>query len=316
MFEPHGGDVTRYIIRRLLVSIPLLVFVTIVVFLLMSASPGDPAVLMLGQEATPENVARLHAQLGLDRSLFEQYVIFLMGVARGDLGQSFFTRLPVAGELARAWPATLELSLAAMTIALVVGIPVGILSAVGRGKWFDQIVRVVVLISVSMPIFWLGLLLIYLFAVELRWLPSTGRGTPAQLVLPAISLSTFTLATIVRLTRSSMIESLAEDYMRTARAKGLAERVVVVRHGLKNALIPVVTIVGLQFGQLLAGAALTETVFNWPGLGRLLVTAVFSRDLPMIRGAILLIATIFILSNLLIDVLYTALDPRIRIAHS
>lgn len=301
-----------YIVRRLLISIPLLAFVSIVVFLLLAATPGDPAALMLGQEATPENVRRLRAELGLDRSLVEQYVIFIRNLATGDLGRSFYTHLSVGGELARAWPATLELSLAAMAIALLIGIPIGVVSAVRRGGYFDQIVRVLVLVSVSMPIYWLGLLLVYLFAVELRWLPSTGRGSPQQLVLPAISLATFTVAAIVRLTRSSMMEALAEDYIRTARAKGLRERIVVVRHGLKNALIPVVTIVGLQFGQLLAGAALTETVFNWPGLGRLLVTAVFSRDFPMIRGAILLIAALFIVSNLIIDLLYAALDPRIR----
>jgi peptide/nickel transport system permease protein/oligopeptide transport system permease protein len=199
-----------------------------------------------------------------------------------------------------------------MLIALMLGLPLGVITAVRRGGWLDQITRIVVLIAVSMPIFWSGLLLIYYFAVQLRWLPTSGAGTPAHLVLPAVSLSTFSLAVIVRLTRSSMIDVLGEDYVRTARAKGLRERVVVVRHALKNALIPVVTIAGLQFGQLLAGAALTETVFNWPGLGRLVVTAVFARDYPMIRGAILLIAVTFILVNLAVDLIYVFLDPRIR----
>jgi peptide/nickel transport system permease protein/oligopeptide transport system permease protein len=198
-----------------------------------------------------------------------------------------------------------------MGLALAVGLPLGVLTAVNRGGVLDQATRIVVLLAVSMPIFWSGLLFIRFFAVDLAWLPTSGRGTIAHLVLPAVSLSTFSLAVIIRLTRSSMLEVMREDYVRTARAKGLRDRVVVVRHGLKNALIPVVTVVGLQFGQLLAGAALTETVFNWPGLGRLVVSAVFSRDYAMIRAAILLIAVTFIIVNLIVDVIYAFLDPRI-----
>jgi peptide/nickel transport system permease protein/oligopeptide transport system permease protein len=301
-----------YILRRLLVSIPLLIVVTVAVFLLMQFTPGDPAVLMLGQDATPQAIEALHIEFGLDRPLPEQYLIFLAGLLHGDLGRSFVTHLPVAGEIARTWPATLQLAVAAMAIALVLGLPLGVFTAVKRGGFFDQVTRVIVLVSVSMPIFWSGLLLIYLFAVQLHWLPTSGAGTLAHLVLPSVSLSTFSLAVIVRLTRSSMIDVLGEDYVRTARAKGLRDLVVVVRHGLKNALIPVVTIAGLQFGQLLAGAVLTETVFNWPGLGRLTVTAVFARDYPTIRGAILVIAVTFILVNLLVDLLYVFLDPRLR----
>jgi peptide/nickel transport system permease protein/oligopeptide transport system permease protein len=301
-----------YILRRLLVSIPLLIVVTVAVFLLMQFTPGDPAVLMLGQDATPQAIEALHIEFGLDRPLPEQYLIFLAGLLHGDLGRSFVTHLPVAGEIARTWPATLQLAVAAMAIALVLGLPLGVFTAVKRGGFFDQVTRVIVLVSVSMPIFWSGLLLIYLFAVQLHWLPTSGAGTLAHLVLPSVSLSTFSLAVIVRLTRSSMIDVLGEDYVRTARAKGLRDLVVVVRHGLKNALIPVVTIAGLQFGQLLAGAVLTETVFNWPGLGRLTVTAVFARDYPTIRGAILVIAVTFILVNLLVDLIYVFLDPRLR----
>jgi peptide/nickel transport system permease protein/oligopeptide transport system permease protein len=301
-----------YVLRRLVIAIPLLLVVTVAVFLLMELTPGDPAVLMLGQDATPQSIEALRIQFGLDRPLPEQYVRFLVNLIQGDLGRSFVTHLPVSAELARTWPATLQLAVAAMAIALVVGLPLGVITAVKRGGWIDQITRVVVLISVSMPIFWSGLLLIYLFAVQLRWLPTSGAGSLANLVLPSISLSTFSLAVIVRLTRSSMIDVLGEDYVRTARAKGLRDLVVIVRHGLKNALIPVVTIAGLQFGQLLAGAVLTETVFNWPGLGRLTVTAVFARDYPMIRGAILVIAATFILVNLLVDLVYAFLDPRIR----
>jgi peptide/nickel transport system permease protein len=307
-----------YILRRVLVAIPLLLVVSVVVFLLMQLTPGDPAVLMLGQDATPDAIAQLRHQFGLDLPLPQQYLLFLGNLLRGDLGRSFGTHLSVAGELARTWPATFELAVAAMVIALVVGLPVGVVTAVGRGGVFDQVTRVVVLVSVSMPIFWSGLLLIYYFSVGLGWLPTSGRGNGtleselAHLVLPAASLATFSLAVIVRLTRSSMLDVLGEDYMRTARSKGLRTRTVIVRHGLKNALIPVVTVAGLQFGQLLAGAALTETVFNWPGVGRLVVTAVFSRDYPTIRGAVLLIAATFIIVNLVVDLTYAFLDPRIR----
>ena len=301
-----------YVLRRLVIAIPLLLVVTVAVFLIMELTPGDPAVLMLGQDATPQSIEALRIQFGLDRPLPEQYLRFLLNLIQGDLGRSFVTHLPVSGELARTWPATLQLAVAAMAIALVVGLPLGVVTAVKRGGWIDQITRVIVLISVSMPIFWSGLLLIYLFAVQLRWLPTSGAGSLANLVLPSISLSTFSLAVIVRLTRSSMIDVMGEDYVRTARAKGLRDLVVIVRHGLKNALIPVVTIAGLQFGQLLAGAVLTETVFNWPGLGRLTVTAVFARDYPMIRGAILVVAATFILVNLFVDLVYAFLDPRIR----
>lgn len=307
-------------LRRLLVSIPLLLFVSIVVFLLMELTPGDPAVLMLGQDATPGSIAELRKQFGLDLPLPQQYLLFLGNLLHGDLGRSFVTHLSVGGELARTWPATFELSVAAMLIALIVGLPLGIVTAVRRGGVFDQITRVTVLMTVSMPIFWSGLLLIYYFSVQLGWLPTSGRGDGTvssellHLVLPAVSLSTFSLAVIVRLMRSSMLDVLGEDYMRTARSKGLRTSTVIVRHGMKNALIPVVTVAGLQFGQLLAGAALTETVFNWPGVGRLVVTAVFSRDYPMIRGAILLIAATFIFVNLLVDLVYAFLDPRIRYA--
>ncbi|MEA2661620.1 MAG: peptide/nickel transport system permease protein [Chloroflexota bacterium] len=303
-----------FVVRRLLISIPLLVVVSVVVFLLMSLTPGDPAALMLGPDATQESIAALRTQMGLDRPLAEQYVLFLVNLAQGDLGRSFVTHLPVGGELLRAWPATFQIAVVAMIIALAIGLPLGAITAIRRGSWVDQVTRIAVLVGISMPIFWSGLLLIYFFAVQLGWLPTSGTGTPAHLILPAVSLSTFSIAVVLRLTRSSMIEVLQEDYVRTARSKGLREWVVVVRHALMNALIPVVTIVGLQFGQLLSGAAITETVFNWPGMGRLVVTAVFARDYPMIRGAILLIAATFIIVNLIVDVLYAVLDPRIRYA--
>jgi peptide/nickel transport system permease protein/oligopeptide transport system permease protein len=301
-----------YALRRTLVAIPLLLVVSLVVFLLMQLTPGDPARLMLGQDATPDGIRQLREQFGLDLPLPQQYALFLSNLFRGDLGRSYQTHLSVGAMLWQAWPNTLVLAIAAILIALVIGMPAGVITAVRRGSVLDHGTRLFLLLAVSMPVFWLGPLLIYFFSLHLGWFPTSGTGTPQHLVLPAVSLATFSLAVIIRLTRSSMIETLHQDYVRTARAKGLPQTLVVARHALGNSLIPVLTIAGLQFGQLLAGAALTETVFDWPGLGRLVVTAVFNRDYPTIRGAILLIAATFILVNLIVDLTYAALDPRIR----
>jgi ABC-type dipeptide/oligopeptide/nickel transport system permease component len=312
LLRERADDVLTFIARRVLISIPLLIAVSFLAFLLMQLTPGDPARLMLGQDATPELIAQLTERLGLDRSLPEQYLRFLGNLFQGDLGRSFSTNLPVADELARTWPATLQLAVGAIILALVVGIPLGILSAVLEGSWFDYLTKVLVLASFSMPIYWLGLLFIYLFAVQLAWLPTSGSGTPLHLVLPTVSLAIWSMAAVVRMTRASMLEVLTEDYIRTARAKGLRESALLVRHALRPALNPVVTLAGLQFGQLMAGAVLTETVFSWPGVGRLMVVAVFARDYPMIRGIVLLVAATFILVNLIVDILYAVLDPRIR----
>lgn len=301
-----------YIIRRIVATVPLLVIVTIVTFSLLKLTPGDPAAMMLGQEATPEAVAQLRKELGLDRPLLQQYISFLGAIFRGDLGRSFNTHRPVSEELARAFPATVQLAIAALMLSIGIGIPVGILTAVFHNSKIDYLTRILLLLMISLPTFWLGMILMYIFSVRLGILPAFGTGGFRHLVLPAITLSTFSLAAIVRMTRSSLLEVLSSDYIRTARSKGLSEWSVVVRHGLRNAMIPVITVMGLQFGTLLTGAALTETVFAWPGVGRMLVTAVFARDYPVIQAGVVLIAIIFILVNLFVDILYTVLDPRIR----
>jgi ABC-type dipeptide/oligopeptide/nickel transport system permease component len=301
-----------YVTRRLLIALPLLFAVSVLTFVLMQLTPGDPATLILGQDATPELVAQLRAELGLDRSLPEQYLRFVTDALSGDLGRSYSNNVPVADELARAWPATMQLAVGAIVLALAVGLPLGILSAVAQGTWFDYATKIVVLASFSMPIYWLGLMFIYLFAVQLAWLPTSGSGTPQHFVLPVVSLAIWSLAAVVRMTRASMLEVLTEDYIRTARAKGLPELALLIRHALRPALNPVVTLAGLQFGQLMAGAVLTETVFNWPGVGRMMVVAVFARDYPTIRAIVLIVAATFILVNLVVDILYARLDPRIR----
>lgn len=302
----------RYVGLRLLSAVPLLLVVSLIVFVLLSLAPGDPAVLMLGADATPEKVQETRQALGLNDPLYIQYFNFLKSTVRGDFGNSFQTGRPVLEDVARTFPVTAELSLVAIAISSVVGVAVGVLSAVNQYSLLDNIIRVVVLAGVSMPIFWLGLMLIVVFSVYLGLLPSSGWGAFRYMVLPAVSLATFPLAMITRLTRSSMLEVIRQDYIRTARSKGLSVGLVILRHGLRNALIPVVTVIGLQFGVLLAGAVLTETVFAIPGIGRLTVTAVFARDYPVIRACILLTAAIFVLVNLLVDLSYTYLDPRIR----
>ncbi len=329
-----------YIIRRFLTIIPVLLGVSVLVFSFIRVIPGDPATAMLGERATLENVARVRHQLGLDKPLYEQYLIYVSGVLHGDLGTSVLRQEPVARELVHRFPATIELSLAAILFALLVGIPSGILSATRRGSLIDSVSMLVALIGVSMPIFWLGLMLSFVFAVILHWLPTSGRLTATMeyhpitnlvildsilrgngsllvdalrhLALPAVALGTIPMAIIARMTRSAMLETLGQDYIRTALAKGLHERVIILRHALRNALLPIITVVGLQVGILLSGAILTETIFAWPGIGRWTVEAIYVRDYPIVQGATLFIASIFVLVNLTVDVLYAFVDPRIR----
>ncbi|MBI4675034.1 MAG: ABC transporter permease [Chloroflexi bacterium] len=331
----------HYLLKRSLTLILVLLGVSLLVFGFVRLIPGDPAVVMLGERATPENIERIRAQLGLDKPVYEQYLIFISNALRGDLGTSVLRQEPVTREIIRRFPATIELAFGAMIIATLLGIPLGILSAVKRNSWFDASSMVVALTGVSMPVFWLGLMLIFLFAVTLRWLPSGARldantqfqpitnsvlldsllqGNPAlffqgvrHLILPALALGTIPMAIIARMTRSSMLEVLNQDYVRTARAKGLHERGVILRHALRNALLPVITVVGLQVGILLSGAILTETVFSWPGIGRWLVDAIYARDYPIVQGVTLTIAIIFVVINLFVDVLYTLVDPRVRL---
>lgn len=303
---------STYLLKRFLLAIPVLLGVSLVVFAMIRLIPGDPAQVMAGQAATQEVVTEIRRSLGLDRPIVVQYAIFVRNAIRGDLGRSLFNGAPVVDELVQRFPRTVRLALASMLVAALIGIPVGIVSATRHLSWTDSLVMVLALAGVSMPVFWLGLNLILIFAVRLQWLPAIGHETWRHLILPSVTLGAASAAIIARMTRSSMLEVLRQDYVRTARAKGVAEPSVVRRHALRNALIPVVTIVGLQLGTLLSGAVLTESVFAWPGVGRLLVDAVLARDYPVIQGAVLLIATMFVALNVLVDIVYAMLDPRIR----
>jgi peptide/nickel transport system permease protein len=304
--------VIRYVVAKLVLTIPLLLGVTFLLFVIGQLTPGDPVLIMLGERAMPEETAQLRTALGLDLPWYLQYVQFVGNLLQGDLGISYRSKLPVSQEVFSRLPATAELASAALVFAVVLGLSMGIISAVKRNTIIDRVAILVAMLGSSMPVFWSGLLLIVLFAVNLGWLPASGRGTPFHLIMPAIALGAGGAALIARITRSSMLESLSQDYVRTARAKGLNENVVVLRHALKNALIPVVTVVGLQIGGLLGGAVLTETVFSWPGIGLLTVQAIGQRDFPVLRASVLLIATIFTLINLALDVLFVQLDPRIK----
>ncbi|TBH20612.1 nickel ABC transporter permease [Thermus thermamylovorans] len=301
-----------YAIRRLLIAIPTLFGVVLLVFLMVRLAPGDPAVLLAGEFATPETLEAIRARYGLDRPLPEQFLLYLGALLRGDLGESARSRRPVLEELKTYFPNTLELAVAAILVALLTGIPLGILAALRPGSGLDLGVMTLALLGVSMPVFWFGLLAILIFSVNLGWFPVAGKGTLAHLVLPAVTLGVNATALLARMTRGTLLEVLSQDYIRTARAKGLRERVVVFKHALRNAMIPVVTVAGLEFGTLLAGAVITETIFAWPGLGQLLVGSILARDYPVVQGAVLLVALSFILVNLLVDLLYAGIDPRVR----
>jgi ABC-type dipeptide/oligopeptide/nickel transport system permease component len=302
-----------FVARRLLLAVPVLLGVVFVVMLTVELIPGDVVALMLGEHATPEAVARLRDHLGLDKPMLVRYAAYVGRVAHGDLGRSIQQNRPVVDELAGAWPATLELTVAALALAAVAGVAAGVISAVWPNSVFDAIARIGSLFGLSMPVFWTGLVLIVVFALWLPWLPVGGMGSPSHLVLPAVTLALPSVAMVARMTRSSVLEVLREDYVRTARAKGVAERLVVAKHALRNAAIPILTLLGLQAGQLMGGAVLTETVFAWPGIGRYAVTASTRLDYPAILGVTMLTAVIYITVNLIVDLLYGVLDPRIRV---
>ncbi|HEV3345628.1 MAG TPA: ABC transporter permease [Methylomirabilota bacterium] len=302
----------RLCLTRCLAGVPALLLVTVLVFTVVRLIPGDPARILAGDFATDQAVAELRQRWRLDRPLPVQYAAYVAGLARGDLGRSTATSLPVAGELGERFLRTLLLAGAAILVATLVGVTLGILSATHRASLLDFAATTLALAGVSTPIFWSGLILILLFSVELPWLPAGGTGSFAHLILPAVSLGLFGAGVIARQTRSSMLETLGEDFVRTARAKGLAERIVVYKHALKNALIPVVTVLADQFGRMLGGAILTETVFSWPGMGRYLIEAIAMRDYPVIQGIILVFATSFLVVNLLLDISYALLDPRVQ----
>jgi len=304
--------VLGYLAWRSLHSLLLLWLVTVVVFGLLHLTPGDPASIMLGEQATPEQIRDLRHALGLDEPLVTQYAWFLAHAVRGDFGASIRAQRPALEVVLERLPATLLLTAGAFTFALCVGLPIGVISAVKRLSLWDHGSMALALMGQSMPVFWLGLMLIVVFSVHLRWLPVSGAGGPEHLVLPAVTLGTFLIGLIIRLTRSSMLDVLGQDYVRTARAKGLAERAVIVRHALRNALIPVVTLLGLQLGMLLGGAVITETVFAWPGVGMVTVTAIYQHDYPVVQCAVFISAVLVVSINWAVDVLYHVLDPRIR----
>ena len=302
----------QFLIRRLLLTVPVLLGVATLVFSLIHLVPGDPVQAMLGDSASPQDVADLRSKLGLDRPLYVQYGSFLAGVAKGDLGVSLRTNQPVASAIAERLPATFELALAAMSVAVLVAIPLGILAAVGAGTGVDHAATTLALLGISIPNFWLGPLLAIVFSVVLGWLPVSGRGTPAHLVLPAITLGAPLAAVLARMTRASVLEELSELYVLAARARGVSRARAVLRHAFRNSLIPIVTVLGLQVGAVLTGAVITETIFAWPGVGRLLIQSISFRDYPLVQGCILLIAITYVSMNLLTDVIYGFLDPRIR----
>jgi peptide/nickel transport system permease protein len=302
----------RYLVRRLLLTIPVLLGVATLVFALIHLVPGDPAQSMLGEGASVEEVVKLRHALGLDRPLLVQYRTFLTGLVQGDLGSSFRYGTPVTREIRDRLFRTIQLAAAAMTVAIVFALPLGIIAAVFRGTAIDHSAMTLALVGISMPNFWLGPLLAILFAVYLGWLPVAGTGTIWHLVLPAITLGAALAAILARMTRASLLEELRELYVLAARARGLSRLRAVVRHAFRNSLIPVVTIIGLQFGAVLTGTIITETIFAWPGVGRLLIQAINFRDYPLVQGCILFISLTYVLMNLLTDLTYSLLDPRIR----
>ncbi len=331
-----------YIIKRLLWAIPTLLGVSVLVFSMVHLAPGDPALVMLGEHANKEAVDALREQMGLNKPLLEQYYFFITSAVQGDFGTSIISGEPVISEFADRFPATVELSLVALTFATIAGLFAGIVSAVKRYSWFDYISMSTALAGVSMPVFWLGLMLIYFFSVNLGWLPVSGRlgyefdidhvtgfylidsllmkdyaafwDTCKHLLLPAFALGTIPMAIIARMTRASMIEVMKEDYVRTAKAKGCTKAQVILIHALKNALMPVITVIGLMLGTLFAGAILTETTFSWPGIGKWLVNAVNQRDFPIIQSTTLIIATVFVVINIIVDLLYAVVNPKVRLS--
>jgi peptide/nickel transport system permease protein len=331
-----------YIAKRLLSLLPVLLGITLLVFCFLHLIPGDPAVVLLGERATAEQVESLKQQLGLNQPLPIQYLTFLANLIRFNFGNSIISGIPIADEIANRWPATFELSTAAMLVATILGIPAGVVAAVRKNSWLDNLTMSGSLIGVSLPVYWLGLLLIYLFAVYLQWLPPSGRisvqagfnfqpitgfyvldtivkldlqllqDVLSHLILPALTLGTIPLAIVARITRCAMLEVLSQDYIRTARAKGLPEFLVIFQHALKNALLPISTTIGLQFGTLLGGAILTETIFAWPGIGSWIYDGILARDYPVVQGGVVFVAVTFVLINLVVDILYTFFDPRIK----
>jgi peptide/nickel transport system permease protein/oligopeptide transport system permease protein len=304
--------VSSFILRRLLLAVPTLFGVLVVAFLLLYVAPGDPVEAMIGERADSATIARLRAELHVDDPLPLRFTRYVGRVAVGDLGRSYITDRPIAQDIRERFPKTLQLAGAAMLLAALVGITLGVLSARNPGGFIDRFALGLAYIGISFPVYWVGLLLILLFAVTLKWLPPSGYGSLRFLVLPALTLGMRSIAFLARMTRSAMLDALNADFIRTARAKGLGEWIVTVRHALRNALIPVITVLGLDFGAYLTGSILTETIFSWPGIGRYVVNAISRRDLPAIQGSVLFLSTVFVVVNLVTDLAYAKADPRVR----
>jgi len=302
----------KYLLRRLLHVVPVLLGVTLITFSLLHLIPGDPAQILAGPDASAADVAAMREAMGLNKPLMVQYLDYLTGLFQGDMGRSMSTGRPVLDELMDRFPNTVILAIAGVGVAVLLGVPVGVVAAIRSRTLVDHGSMIFALLGISAPAFWLGFMLMMIFSVQLGWLPSAGYRTPAHLVLPAFTLGTGAMAIVARMTRSSLLEVLRQDYVNTARAKGLREMVVISKHALRNAMIPTTTVVGLSFGSLLGGAVLTEMVFAWPGLGRLIVYAIGIRDLPVVQGAVLLLALTFVLVNLAVDLIYVVIDPRVR----
>ncbi len=303
----------NYFLRRTLLLVPVLWAVLTVVFSFLRLIPGDPVEAMLGEGARAADVVAMRKELLLDQPLVNQYLHYVKGILHGDLGHSWNTRAPVASAIISRLPATLELAAGGMMIAIIAAFPLGVLAAKKANRWPDRFAMIMAVAAGAIPHFWLAPLLILLFSIFLGWLPVSGRGTFLHSILPSLTLGLALAAILVRMIRSSLLEELQSDYIRTARAKGASERVVLWKHALRNAMLPVLTILGLQFGSLLTGAIITETIFSWPGIGRLLIQAIYSRDYPLVQGCILIFAALYVLVNLLIDILYGVLDPRIQL---
>ena len=302
---------TRFVLRRVLLAIPTLFGVLVVAFLLLYVAPGDPVTAMIGERADTATIARLRRDLRLDDPIQVRFGHYVGNVLRGDLGNSYITNRPISRDIRERFPKTLQLAATAMAFAALIGILLGVLSARNPGGWIDRFALGLAYLGVSFPVYWVGLLFILLFAVTLRWLPPSGYGSFRFLILPALALGMRSIAFLARVTRSAMLDAMSADYVRTARAKGLAERVVTLRHALRNAMIPIITVLGLDFGAYLTGSILTETVFSWPGLGRYVVNAIARRDLPAIQGAVLFLSVVFVLVNLIADLAYAKTDPRV-----
>ena len=302
----------KYIVKRLIYMIPVVLGVTLLVFFIMNLAPGSPAQIILGENATPEQIAELEHQMGLDKPLIAQYFEYVTKLVRGDLGTSYNTGESVTSEITACFPYTLKLTIVAAVVSILLALPLGILAAVKQNTWVDNISMIISLIGVSMPIFWLALMLIMEFSLKLGWFPVYGADSWKSIVLPAISLGFMNMASIARTTRSSMVETVRQDYIRTAYAKGLAKKRIIMHHAFRNGMLPTIEVIGLGIGSMLGGSVLTETVFAWPGVGRLMIQAINGRDTPMVMGCIVLMTVCFSFVNLAVDLLYGVVDPRVR----